>query len=163
MKWFSSRCTLPNLQEEKHKLELSKSESGSGQYSGSGCGLETESNVSVKCRRWEQSETDRLNPHDQQRTHMLAEEEEDEYDDDEEEEGEEEEDARASRGKRGLPSVTLREGAGKRRCNRPHSLDLGVLLTHKATGESSTQVKPKCHTVYLYVTFLFNNLSEQTF
>ncbi|XP_060762148.1 myomegalin-like isoform X3 [Neoarius graeffei] len=132
------RCTLPNLQEENHKLELSGSGSGSGQDSGSGCGMGTESKESVKCRRWEQSETDRLNPQNEQRTHMLIEEEEDEYD--EEEEGEEEEeDMRASRGKRGLPNVTLREGAGKRRCNRPHSLDLGVLLSHKATGESRAQ------------------------
>ncbi|XP_026780866.3 myomegalin isoform X4 [Pangasianodon hypophthalmus] len=132
------RCTLPNLQEENNKLELSGSGSGSGQDSGSGCGLGTESNVTVKCRRWEQSETDRLNPHDQQRTPMTSsEEEEDEYD---EEEGEEEEEGmRAPRGKRGLPKVTLREGAGKRKCNRPHSLDLGVLLTHKATGESRAQ------------------------
>ncbi|XP_017351066.1 myomegalin isoform X3 [Ictalurus punctatus] len=119
------RCTLPKLREEDRKLELSGSESG------------TERNVSVKCRRWEQSETDRLNPHDQQQTHMLIEEEEDEYDDDDDEE--EEEDMRAPQGKRGLPNVTLREGAGKRRCSRPHSLDLGVLLTHKATGESGAQ------------------------
>ncbi|XP_058275015.1 myomegalin-like isoform X8 [Hemibagrus wyckioides] len=126
------RCTRSNLQEEKRNLELSGSRSG--QDSGSGCGPGTERNVSVKCRRWEQSETDRLNPHDQQQTHMLIEEEEDEYED------EEEKDMRASRGKRGLPTVTLREGAGKRRCNRPHSLDLGVLLTRKTTGEeSSTQ------------------------
>lgn len=126
MKCSSSRCTLPKLREEDRKLELSGSESG------------TERNVSVKCRRWEQSETDRLNPHDQQQTHMLIEEEEDEYDDDDDEE--EEEDMRAPQGKRGLPNVTLREGAGKRRCSRPHSLDLGVLLTHKATGESGAQV-----------------------
>ncbi|KAK3513215.1 hypothetical protein QTP70_009739 [Hemibagrus guttatus] len=123
------RCTRPNLQEE-----LSGSGSGAGQDPGSGCGPGTERNVSVKCRRWEQSETDRLNPHDQQQTHMLIEEDEEE---------EEEEDMRASRGKRGLPTVTLREGVGKRRCNRPHSLDLGVLLTHKATGEESSAQEMK--------------------
>lgn len=140
MKFFSCRFMLPNLLEENHKLEPSGSGSGSGQDSGSGCGLGTESKVSVMCRRWEQSETDRLNPHDQQQTHMLMEEEKDEYDDEEEEEGEEEEDMRAPRGKRGLPSVTLREGAGKRRCNRPHSLDLGVLLNHKAMGDSQVDL-----------------------
>lgn len=136
MKCSLFRCTLPNPQEEKHRLEQSGSGSGSEQHSGRA----TESNVTVKCRRCEQSETDRLNPYDEQRSHMLIEEEMDEYDD-EEEEGEEEEDTRAPRGKRGLPTVTLREGAGKRRCNRPHSLDLGVLLTHKATGDSRAQVK----------------------
>ncbi|XP_053342275.1 myomegalin-like isoform X9 [Clarias gariepinus] len=126
-----------NLQEENNELELNGSGSGSRQDSVSGCGLGTESNVSVKCRRWEQSETDRLNPHDQQLTQMLIEEEEDE--EDEEEREEVEEDIRASRGKRCLPNVTLREGAVKRRCNRPHSLDLGVLLTHKAQSESKAQ------------------------
>lgn len=138
MQCFPRRCTQPDLQEEDPELELSGSDSGPGQDSGSGCGPRTESNVSVKCRRWEQSETDRLNPHDQQQTHMLIEEEEDEFEDEEEEE--EEEKIRASRGKRGLPTVTLRKGTGKRRCNRPHSLDLGVLLTHKATDESRAQV-----------------------
>lgn len=140
MKCSLSRCTLPNLHEEKHKLKQSRSGSRTEQDSGPGCGQATESNVSVKCRRWEQSETDRLNPHDEQQTHMLIVEEEDEYDE-EEEEGEQEEDVRAPQGKRGLPSVTLREGAGKRRCNRPHSLDLGVLLAHKATGDTRAQVK----------------------
>lgn len=77
---------------------------------------------------------------------MLMEEEVDEYDVDEDDDEEEEEvDMRAPRGKRGLPSVILREGAGKRRCNRPHSLDLGVLLNHKATAESKAQVNHKCH------------------
>ncbi|XP_060726811.1 myomegalin-like isoform X1 [Tachysurus vachellii] len=130
------RCTQPKLQEENHKLEIngSRSGAGAGQDSGSSYGPGTESNVSVKCRRWEQSETDRLNLHDQQQTHRHMEEEEDEYEDEEEEE-----DMRAPQGKRGLPTVTLREGAGKRRCNRPHSLDLGVLLTtHKAMDEEST-------------------------
>ncbi|KAF5900432.1 myomegalin isoform X6, partial [Clarias magur] len=132
----------PNLQEENNELELNGSGSGSRQACVSGCGLGTESNVSVKCRRWEQSETGRLNPHDQHRTQMLIEEEEDdeeEEEDDEEEREEVEEDIRASRGKRCLPNVTLREGAVKRRCNRPHSLDLGVLLTHKAQSESRAQ------------------------
>ncbi|XP_046731991.1 myomegalin-like isoform X1 [Silurus meridionalis] len=133
------RCTPADHKLENHKLELNESGSRSGQGSGSGCELGTECKVSVKCRKWEQSETDRLNPHDQQQTQMLIEEEEGEYDDEEEVEEEEEEDMRPSRGKRGLPNVTLREGVGKRRCNRPHSLDLGVLLAHKDTSESRAQ------------------------
>ncbi|XP_029580774.1 myomegalin isoform X6 [Salmo trutta] len=33
--------------------------------------------------------------------------------------------------KRGPPAVRMREGRGKRQCTRPHSLDLGTLLSHR--------------------------------
>ncbi|XP_062843529.1 myomegalin-like isoform X2 [Trichomycterus rosablanca] len=124
-----SRTTPPSLQEENQRLELS----------GSGSGLRAESKVPVTCRGWKQSDADRLNLHDQQIPHELIEEEEEEEEEEYDDEEWEQEDVRPPLGKRGPPNVTLREGAGKRRCNRPHSLDLGLLLAHKATGESREQ------------------------
>ena len=44
-------------------------------------------------------------------------------------------------GKRGPPTVRLREGQGKRRCTRPHSLDLGTLLSHRSSEEHTAQVQ----------------------
>ncbi|XP_016395748.1 myomegalin isoform X7 [Sinocyclocheilus rhinocerous] len=85
--------------------------------------------------RLEKRETDRPNSHEPQRVYrMFREDEEEEYDD--EEEGE---DARARHGKRGPPSVELREGRWKRRCTRPHSLDLGALLSHKPAAHLKVQ------------------------
>uniref|UniRef100_A0A8C7QL40 Centrosomin N-terminal motif 1 domain-containing protein n=1 Tax=Oncorhynchus mykiss TaxID=8022 RepID=A0A8C7QL40_ONCMY len=53
----------------------------------------------------------------------------------EEEEMEEEEEVLPAVGptqsKRGPPAVRMREGRGKRQCTRPHSLDLGTLLSHR--------------------------------
>ncbi|XP_064861721.1 LOW QUALITY PROTEIN: myomegalin-like [Oncorhynchus nerka] len=52
----------------------------------------------------------------------------------EEEEEEEEEVLPAvgpTQSKRGPPAVRMREGRGKRQCTRPHSLDLGTLLSHR--------------------------------
>ncbi|KAM9428764.1 myomegalin-like isoform 2-T2 [Salvelinus alpinus] len=53
----------------------------------------------------------------------------------EEEEMEEEEEVLPAVGptqsKRGPPAVRMREGMGKRQCTRPHSLDLGTLLSHR--------------------------------
>nr|XP_046215470.1 myomegalin-like isoform X5 [Oncorhynchus gorbuscha] len=52
----------------------------------------------------------------------------------EEEEEEEEEVLPAvgpTQSKRGPPAVRMREGRGKRQCTRPHSLDLGNLLSHR--------------------------------
>ncbi|XP_066547810.1 myomegalin isoform X5 [Amia ocellicauda] len=43
-----------------------------------------------------------------------------------------------AQGKRCAPVVQHREGRGKRRCTRPHSLDLGALLSH-CPGHPSTQ------------------------
>ncbi|CDQ97522.1 unnamed protein product, partial [Oncorhynchus mykiss] len=68
----------------------------------------------------------------------------------EEEEMEEEEEVLPAVGpthsKRGPPAVRMREGRGKRQCTRPHSLDLGTLLSHrqpdhteKVKVQSSTQ------------------------
>ncbi|XP_016312078.1 myomegalin-like isoform X4 [Sinocyclocheilus anshuiensis] len=85
--------------------------------------------------RLEKRETDRPNSHEPQRVYRtFREEEEEEYDD--EVEGE---DARARHGKRGPPSVELREGRWKRRCTRPHSLDLGALLSHKPAAHLKVQ------------------------
>ncbi|XP_071231790.1 myomegalin-like isoform X5 [Salvelinus alpinus] len=53
----------------------------------------------------------------------------------EEEEMEEEEEVLPAVGptqsKRGPPALRMREGMGKRQCTRPHSLDLGTLLSHR--------------------------------
>ncbi|KAL7842171.1 hypothetical protein SRHO_G00238600 [Serrasalmus rhombeus] len=113
-----------SLQETNGELQQSGIGSGSGLESGSRPRAEREE--CRRCRRWEQSDADRLNLHSQ--AHTLGEEEEDEYED-EDEEGEEE-DVRAPQRKRGPPAVTLREGMRKRKCMRPHSLDLGALLAH---------------------------------
>lgn len=85
----------------------------------------------------EKRETDRPNSHEPQRVYRTFREEEEEYDDEDEEEGE---DARARQGKRRPPSVELREGRWKRRCTRPHSLDLGALLSHKSAAHLKVQV-----------------------
>lgn len=61
-------------------------------------------------------------------------EDEEEYDEDDSK------DVRATQGKRGPPCVKLREGRWKRRCTRPHSLDLGALLSHKPTAHHAAQV-----------------------
>lgn len=95
--------------------------------------------ASVRSRRLEKHETDRRNSHEPQKVYrtFLEEEEEEEYDD---EDGEEGEDVRAAKGKRGPPCVKLREGRWKRRCTRPHSLDLGALLSHTPAAPHTAQV-----------------------
>lgn len=87
----------------------------------------------------QKGETDQRNCHEPQRVYckFLEEEEEEEYDD---EDGEEGEDVRATQGKRGPPCVKLREGRRKRRCTRPHSLDLGALLSHTPAAPHAAQV-----------------------
>uniref|UniRef100_A0A4W5N4K2 CDK5 regulatory subunit-associated protein 2/Myomegalin coiled coil domain-containing protein n=1 Tax=Hucho hucho TaxID=62062 RepID=A0A4W5N4K2_9TELE len=56
------------------------------------------------------------------------------WEQEEEEEMEEEEEVLPAvgptQGKRGPPAVRMRDERGKRRCTRPHSLDLGTLLSH---------------------------------
>ncbi|XP_022535002.2 myomegalin isoform X3 [Astyanax mexicanus] len=123
-----SRNVLPSLQEAN--IELQQSESGSGfrLQSTSGSGLRAEKVLYGRCGRWEPSDTDRLNLHDQARP--LREEEEEEEFEDEDKEVDDKKDVRATQGKRGPPPVTLREGLRKRKCTRPHSLDLGALLDH---------------------------------
>ncbi|XP_072525154.1 myomegalin-like isoform X4 [Salminus brasiliensis] len=130
-----SRNVLPNLQKANVEPQQSESGSGCGLQSASGSGLKAEMVGYGRCGRWEQSDTDRLNPHDQARP--LGEEEEDKY----EEEGKEgdEEDFRAPQGKRGPPTVTLREGLRKRKCTRPHSLDLGALLAHNRPQDTAME------------------------
>uniref|UniRef100_A0A8C1VMJ0 Uncharacterized protein n=1 Tax=Cyprinus carpio TaxID=7962 RepID=A0A8C1VMJ0_CYPCA len=96
-------------------------------------GLAADEEESVKL---EKRETDRPNSHEPQRVYRTFREEEEEYDDEDEEEGE---DARARQGKRRPPSVELREGRWKRRCTRPHSLDLGALLSHKSAAHLKVQ------------------------
>ncbi|XP_066514417.1 myomegalin-like isoform X1 [Hoplias malabaricus] len=124
-----NRSALSSPQEANGELEQSDSGSGSGQESTSGSGLRAEKEEYGRCGRWEQSYTDRMNLRGQTRT--LTEEEEDE---DEDVEGREE-DVRAVQGKRGPPAVTLREGLRKRKCTRPHSLDLGALLAHNRSQD----------------------------
>ncbi len=102
-------------------------------------GLAADEEESVRCRGMEKRETERPNSREPQRVYRsFQEEEEEEYDDDED--GEEGEDVRGPQGKRGPPSVKLREGRGKRRCTRPHSLDLGALLSHKPAAQHTVQV-----------------------
>lgn len=104
-------------------------------------GLAVDEEESVRCRGSEKRETERSNSREPQRvyrTFQEEEEEEEEYDDDDD--GEEGEDVRGPQGKRGPPSVKLREGRWKRRCTRPHSLDLGALLSHKPTAQHTVQV-----------------------
>ena len=77
----------------------------------------------------------------------------------EEDEMEEEEDVGgASRGKRGAPCVRLREGQSlKRRCTRPHSLDLGTLLSHRQEHTRTvrrTHTHSPSHTQYVTRTHL---------
>ncbi|XP_035384015.1 myomegalin-like isoform X2 [Electrophorus electricus] len=133
-----NRSNLPGQQVANHKLEQSGLASGSVLESESG--LKTDGKVSVRCRRWEQSDSDGLRPRGLPRHNQYAhgqEAEEEEYDD--EDEDEEGEGARDPRCKCGAPIVTLRERSGKRRCTRPHSLDLGVLLAHGLRGSYSAQ------------------------
>ncbi|KAM4605288.1 myomegalin-like [Polymixia lowei] len=44
--------------------------------------------------------------------------------------------------KRGAPSVRLREDNGKRQCKRPHSLDLGTLLSHHQPHQAEKGAEP---------------------
>ncbi|KAL0201977.1 hypothetical protein M9458_005164, partial [Cirrhinus mrigala] len=94
-------------------------------------GLGADDEESVRCRGLEKRETDRPNSHEPQSVYRTFREEEEEEAEEEEEyedeDGEEGEDVRTPHGKRGPPSVKLREG-------RPHSLDLGALLSHKAAA-----------------------------
>ncbi|XP_057182795.1 myomegalin-like isoform X3 [Triplophysa rosa] len=117
-----SRNTLPSLHEKKAALHLS--ETGSQlrceSESGSEFGLRAADEVSVKCGLLEKRE---LQTGDQ--------EEEEKYDGDE--------DVRAPQGKRGPPCVKSRERRWKRRCTRPHSLDLGALPSHKPTAHHTAQ------------------------
>ncbi|KAK9980384.1 hypothetical protein ABG768_013749, partial [Culter alburnus] len=101
-------------------------------------GLGVDEEPSVRSRGLEKHETDRRNSHEPQKVYrtFLEEEEEEEYDD---EDGEEGEDVRAAKGKRGPPCVKLREGRWKRRCTRPHSLDLGALLSHTPAAPHTAQ------------------------
>ncbi|XP_042575059.1 myomegalin-like isoform X4 [Cyprinus carpio] len=101
-------------------------------------GLAADEEESVRCRGLEKRETEWPNPREPQRVYRTfqEEEEEEEYD---EEDGEEGEDVRGPQGKRGPPSVKLREGRWKRRCTRPHSLDLGALLSHKPLAQHTVQ------------------------
>ncbi|XP_016110570.1 myomegalin-like [Sinocyclocheilus grahami] len=100
-------------------------------------GLAADKEESVRCRGSEKRETERPNSREPQRVYRtFQEEEEEEYDD---EDGEEGEDVRGPQGKRGPPSVKLREGRWKRRCTRPHSLDLGALLSHKPAAQHTVQ------------------------
>lgn len=94
----------------------------------------------MRSRGLEKNETDGRNSHEPQKVYrtFLEEEEEEEYDD---EDGEEGEDVRAAKGKRGPPCVKLREGRWKRRCTRPHSLDLGALLSHTPAAPHTAQVR----------------------
>lgn len=123
-----SRNVLPSLQEANTELQQSGSGSGFRLQSASESGLRAEKVVYGRCGRWERSDTDRLTLHDQARPLGEEEEEEDVYVDEDKEV--DKEDVRAPQGKRGPPSVTLREGLRKRKCTRPHSLDLGALLDH---------------------------------
>lgn len=101
-------------------------------------GLAADEEESVRCRGSEKRQTERPNSREPQRVYRtFQEEEEEEYDDDDGEEGE---DVRGPQGKRGPPSVKLREGRWKRRCTRPHSLDLGALLSHKPAAQHTVQV-----------------------
>ncbi|XP_073788723.1 myomegalin isoform X14 [Danio rerio] len=85
---------------------------------------------SVRCRGSEKAEADQQTCHEPQRDYCTFREEEYEEDEDDEDEGEEAAEIRAPPGKRGPPCVKLRESRRKRRCTRPHSLDLGALLSH---------------------------------
>ncbi|XP_041752612.2 myomegalin isoform X2 [Coregonus clupeaformis] len=63
----------------------------------------------------------------------------------EEEEMEEEEEVLPAvvptQGKRGPPALRLREGRGKRQCTRPHSLDLGTLLSHRQPDHTEKEAE----------------------
>ncbi|XP_030630521.1 myomegalin [Chanos chanos] len=87
---------------------------------------------------------------------FIIHDEEDEEEGEEEEEGEDEEEdddeqehqdtLRTSQGKRGPPCVKLREAlGGKRRCTRPHSLDLGSLLSDQSTSNRATKTSTVCN------------------
>ncbi|KAK7159966.1 hypothetical protein R3I94_006106 [Phoxinus phoxinus] len=110
----SSLIHIRNTPEER--VALDHSESGSA----------VKEEVCVRSRGLEKREADRRNSHEPQRDYRTFSEEEEEESDDEDGE----EDVRAARGKRGPPCVKLRESRRKRRCTRPHSLDLGALLSH---------------------------------
>ncbi|XP_036377767.1 myomegalin isoform X3 [Megalops cyprinoides] len=85
----------------------------------------------VTSTRREKGETGRLSKEGHQQGSNIPEEEEEEEEDGRfaavlAESGEE---LGLAQGKRCAPRVQLREGQGKRRCTRPHSLDLGALLS----------------------------------
>ncbi|KAG7487571.1 hypothetical protein MATL_G00025030 [Megalops atlanticus] len=90
--------------------------------------------------RREKGETGRLSKEGHQQGSNIPEEEEEEEEDCRfasvlAESGEE---LGLAQGKRCAPRVQLREGQGKRRCTRPHSLDLGALLSQR-TFSTCTQ------------------------
>ncbi|KAG5286351.1 hypothetical protein AALO_G00013870 [Alosa alosa] len=140
---FQMRSALLQLQTENEALRESSGggphEAGPGTEAGAGVG------GSVRCRRWEQSDTEEEEEEEEEplshkERHMSDKEEEDSEEESEEEEEEEEMDATGLPvGKRGPPTVKLREGRGKRRCTRPHSLDLGTLLSHRPSEEQDAQ------------------------
>ncbi|XP_077101827.1 myomegalin isoform X9 [Siphateles boraxobius] len=115
----SSLTQVRNTPEEH--VALDHSESGSA----------VKEEVCVRSRGLEKCEADRRNSHEPQRDYRTFSEEEEEESDDEDGE----EDVRAPRGKRGPPCVKLRESRRKRRCTRPHSLDLGALLSHTPVAQ----------------------------
>ncbi|XP_051984520.1 myomegalin-like [Xyrauchen texanus] len=126
------RNTLPNTNEESAALNQNETglESRGELESGLKSGLSADEKVPVRCRGLEESETDRLNCSETLRaSHTLPREEEEERDD---------EDVRAPQVKRRSPPVKIREGELKRRCTRPHSLDLGALLSHKPAANHNT-------------------------
>ncbi|XP_056099603.1 myomegalin-like isoform X3 [Rhinichthys klamathensis goyatoka] len=114
----SSLTHVRNTPEER--LALDHSESGSAVKE-----------VCVRSRGLEKCEADRRNSHEPQRDYRTCSEEEEEESDDEDGE----EDVRVPLGKRGPPCVKLRESRRKRRCTRPHSLDLGALLSHTPAAQ----------------------------
>ncbi|CAM4585776.1 unnamed protein product [Leuciscus chuanchicus] len=115
----SSLTHVRNTPEER--VALDHSESGSA----------VKEEVCVRSRDLGKCEADRRNSHEPQRDYRTFSEEEEEESD--YEDGEE--DVRAHRGKRGPPCVKLRESRRKRRCTRPHSLDLGALLSHTPAAQ----------------------------
>ncbi|XP_051554536.1 myomegalin-like isoform X2 [Myxocyprinus asiaticus] len=126
------RNTLPNMYEESAALNQNETglESIGELESGLKSGLSADDKVPVRCRGLEESETDRLNCSETLRScRTLPQEEEEEQDDD---------DDRAPQVKRRPPPVKIREGQLKRRCTRPHSLDLGALLSHKPAANHNT-------------------------
>ncbi|XP_062380200.1 myomegalin-like isoform X2 [Sardina pilchardus] len=137
------RSALLQLQTENEALR----ESGGRGPHGAGRGPEAGAGVggSVRCRRWEQSDTEEEEEEEEEeplshKEHHMSDKEEEDSEEESEEEEEEEMDAMGLPvGKRGPPTVKLREGRGKRRCTRPHSLDLGTLLSHRPSQEQDTQ------------------------
>ncbi|XP_073713659.1 myomegalin-like isoform X1 [Misgurnus anguillicaudatus] len=128
----SSHTNCRNTQPSLHERRAAPNQSETGLQLRcelkSGSELRAVDEVSVKCH----NETDRMNSHELQRGYQ-EEEEEDEEDDDEGQ------DDQIPLGKRRPPWIKLKEGRWKRRCTRPHSLDLGALLSHKPTDHCKAQ------------------------